>query len=137
MKTKICTGCTKRKPKGSFYRNKNTKDGVQTQCKICMRGAYNNSRNKKKDHYNRVKRTRVNNIKERLDDWKHKQGCTFCTEDDPCCLDLHHLDPNKKDLEVSNLRQGAGWKRLMEEAAKCIIVCRNCHGKIHSGKISV
>jgi hypothetical protein len=96
-----------------------------------MRLAYNASRNKKKDHYNKLKRIRAAGIREQVREWKHEHGCTYCDENDPCCLDLHHTDSNQKENEVSNLmgRSFEGWLR---EANKCIVVCANCHRKIHA-----
>lgn len=51
-------------------------------------------------------------------------------------LDFHHRDPEQKDFEIS-----ANWKvgkdKAMKELDKCSLICRNCHGEIHSGLISI
>ena len=65
--------------------------------------------------------------------WKRGNGCTRCEETDPVCLDMHHLDPTKKESKISNIvTKGGAWDRIMKEAAKCIIVCANCHRKLHA-----
>jgi hypothetical protein len=72
----------------------------------------------------------------RFNEWKKEQGCSCCMENEPVCLDLHHLDPSKKDGHPSMFVK-YGWNRLMKEATKCIVVCRNCHAKIHAGMIKL
>lgn len=61
-----------------------------------------------------------------------KTMCSLCPEKDSCCLEFHHIDPSQKDLEISiAVRNSWSEKRLMKEVAKCLVVCRNCHAKIH------
>ena len=132
---KQCHNCHESKPLSDFHKNKNQKDGYQPRCKVCMKVAYNLSRNKKKDHYNAVKRNRQRSIKKMFDDWKSENGCQHCSEDDPCCLDLHHTDPSTKEDAVGNLiARSNGWESIMVEANKCVVLCRNCHAKTHAGR---
>ena len=51
-------------------------------------------------------------------------------------LAFHHTNPSEKDFQISraNIR---GWKTLVKEAKKCILVCHNCHNEIHEGITSV
>jgi hypothetical protein len=69
--------------------------------------------------------------------WKSERGCKFCSETESVCLDLHHLDPPQKDYTVSDIIGVQSWTRLMEEVAKCIVVCKNCHTKIHANVIKL
>lgn len=48
-------------------------------------------------------------------------------------LDFHHIDPSKKDFDLSSLRSYT-WETVQKELDKCILVCRNCHAEIH-GKV--
>ena len=133
---KQCAGCCEIKSYDEFHKNKNLRDGYQSRCKVCMRYAYNTSRNKKKDHYNIVKRARHNSLRDQFRDWKQERGCTHCNEDDPCCLDLHHPDPSTKERTISDLlSRASGWDSIMNEANKCIVLCRNCHAKTHAGNV--
>jgi hypothetical protein len=50
-------------------------------------------------------------------------------------LHFHHVDPTTKEFEIGR-RMGLGWKRVLAEANKCILVCGNCHAEIHDGLIS-
>ncbi len=47
-------------------------------------------------------------------------------------LHFHHIDPSKKvfALEGRNIKKFS-WKRLLTEAAKCRLLCSNCHMEIH------
>ena len=49
-------------------------------------------------------------------------------------LDFHHVDPAKKDYNISNL-DTYSLEVLQRELDKCLLVCRNCHGEIHGGLV--
>jgi hypothetical protein len=49
-------------------------------------------------------------------------------------LHFHHLDPSTKAFGV-NLGHGRSLAAYRAEAAKCVLVCANCHGEIESGLI--
>lgn len=64
---------------------------------------------------------------------KAERGCELCGEDDPCCLDFHHLDPDEKIGSVANLiSEGATLAFVLEEVEKCVVLCSNCHRKEHN-----
>lgn len=65
-----------------------------------------------------------------VDRYKTVQGCLLCREKDPQCLDLHHVDPSAKDAEVAKLI-GTSLSKIKREVAKCIVVCSNCHRRLH------
>ena len=63
----------------------------------------------------------------------HGGKCAHCGFDDnTAALALHHVDPTKKlfSLKTSQLLRRS-QKRNIEECEKCILVCHNCHTKIH------
>lgn len=51
-------------------------------------------------------------------------------------LDIHHVDPTKKDVSFSTARY---WNRskIDKELEKCVILCRNCHAAYHSGELDL
>lgn len=53
-----------------------------------------------------------------------------------CSLDVHHLDPKKKDVNFQSMR---GWslKRIDKEIKHCVLLCKNCHAAHHSGYIEL
>lgn len=67
-----------------------------------------------------------------VDAFKAKCGCTKCGEKDPACLDLHHLDPSTKVMAVSVMvARLVPLIEIMSEVEKCIVICANCHRKLH------
>lgn len=62
--------------------------------------------------------------------WKATLSCVRCGEGHPSCIEFHHLDPTKKDFALSS-QAGKTLKYLQKEAAKCLILCANCHRKEH------
>jgi hypothetical protein len=65
-------------------------------------------------------------------EYKSTLKCSKCGFSHPAALDFHHLDPAKKDIAVSQMvANGNGWNRIMEEVAKCIVLCSNCHRILH------
>jgi hypothetical protein len=60
-----------------------------------------------------------------------KVGCLYCDEKHPAALDFHHRDPSQKTYNISNWVRFTNPKRLLEEIAKCDVICANCHRKLH------
>jgi len=53
-------------------------------------------------------------------------------------LDFHHKDPKSKVISISNgVRQSWSLDALKKEAAKCILLCSNCHHEVHDGITSI
>lgn len=138
MYMKICVECKTSKP-FEEYIWKNAKQGKRhSRCKACMKEYrkkyYENGENLKQ-------RQRVKNRKKSLNaaykKWKSKQSCRVCKEDSVECLDLHHLDPSKKEYLVSSVINTASKKKIQKELDKCIVLCSNCHRKVHSGRIQL
>jgi len=93
--------------------------GYRWSCKRCIGEAV--TRRKQK-----IKRTLVAEAGER---------CAVCGYD-RCIVNLgfHHVDPAKKELEMS-MRVGRSLDAFRQEAKKCVLVCANCHGEIEAGEI--
>ena len=60
-----------------------------------------------------------------------KKRCEKCGEDDIVCLDFHHVDDNKVDAVSQMALDNRKIEIILDEIEKCIVVCRNCHAKIH------
>lgn len=57
-------------------------------------------------------------------------GYNKCNE----ALDVHHIDPNEKELSFGAIRANpTAWSNIVRELKKCVLVCRNCHAEIHYG----
>lgn len=64
-------------------------------------------------------------------------GCIACGESEIACLDFHHLDPSVKEGAPPSLLKAGSFSRAVEEAAKCVVLCANCHRKLHAGIITL
>lgn len=89
-------------------------------------------------HYRNVDRNAVRTLQRRrrlrawVDDYKGQRGCGSCDASDPIVLDLHHRDPADKEMAVGEMiTYGHGRESLLEEMAKCDVVCANCHRQLH------
>jgi hypothetical protein len=47
-----------------------------------------------------------------------------CSEQRHWLLDFHHIDPNKKDFQLSQ-GERYGWEKVQKEIDKCIVLCSN------------
>lgn len=59
--------------------------------------------------------------------------CQECGEDDPVVLQFHHIDASTKSFTISSKLQ-CGIDRLRDEARKCILLCANCHTRLHDNE---
>lgn len=76
-----------------------------------------------------------NRVHEKVKDYKRGKGCKYCSENNPVCLDFHHISGGK-DFNIGEfVRRGKGFASIMIEAEKCEVVCSNCHRKIHAKQI--
>lgn len=69
--------------------------------------------------------------------WKDKLSCVCCGEDCRFCLEFHHLVPTEKETAVSLMFSNRTLPTILKEVDKCIVVCSNCHKKIHADIIEV
>lgn len=80
------------------------------------------------------KRARENRNRDFIQQYKTEHACVRCGESEPCCLDFHHRDPSQKiDVLGRMAKAGYGQQSIVEEIAKCDILCANCHRKVHRG----
>ena len=62
-----------------------------------------------------------------------KCGCFVCSvkTGNPDDYDYHHRDPKTKVASLSDMVGRGSWQSILNEAAKCDIVCKSCHANIH------
>jgi hypothetical protein len=75
-----------------------------------------------------VRKREVWRAQARLLDHLRDRPCTDCGgRFPPCAMDFDHRDPASKLSAVTRMIGRAGTARILDEAAKCDIVCANCH----------
>ena len=55
-------------------------------------------------------------------------GYNRCIE----ALEFHHINPSRKDFNVSQRGYTRSWERVVKELEKCIMLCANCHRELHA-----
>lgn len=120
---KQCSACRKEKSTSEFARKGK---GLQDQCKEC-KAEYN------RRHYRRNKKSYMDRaiaqrreVQAYLENLK-RQPCKDCgVSYPPYMMDFDHVRGEKKFNLCSGPRR-RGVKQVMEEVAKCEVVCANCH----------
>ena len=146
---KKCTKCGNQKSLSDFPINgSNKKTGLtifRSQCKECVaersrlwrldHPGYAKAYMQEyiKDNYTQMV-CRMKEKKQEIAEWKRERGCTLCGETEPWVLDMHHLDPSSKE---TNSATSATLKAFLKEADKCILLCSNCHRKVHAGVLTL
>ncbi len=76
---------------------------------------------------------RKNAINKWFKEIKRQLRCEKCGEDHPACLEFHHLNPSEKKINLSEAVAIKGWSKnkILDEIAKCVVLCSNCHRKLH------
>lgn len=71
--------------------------------------------------------------KQEWHDYKASLSCEHCGESHPAIIDFHHTDPNDpKKRHVNALIKNRRYKEAyIEINERCIILCANCHRKLH------
>jgi hypothetical protein len=133
---KTCISCKKELDESEFSFKSRAKGTLQSRCKSCY-NEYNRGYYQSGERTKQLERVKNNNkqLRVQFQEWKKQQSCSCCGEDATECLDLHHLDPTQKEGTLARINDFGSWNRILEEIAKCIVVCANCHRKIHTGRI--
>jgi hypothetical protein len=63
--------------------------------------------------------------------------CRVCGEGHPECLSFHHVDPKTKSAVVSSLWKEPGAEHVLAELPKCVLICRNCHARVHAKTLDI
>ena len=134
---KYCPDCKQDKSLDEFAFKNKSKGTRQCYCHECrrVRAKVTYKKHKKSTIAAVTKRNKA--FVERFKELKATYSCKICGESELVCLDFHHLDPSKKDFEISANIHRRGWKVLMQEIDKCVPLCANCHRKVHAGIISI
>lgn len=75
-----------------------------------------------------VRKRNARRAQARLLDSLRDRACLDCGgRFPPCSMDFDHRDPTTKRTAVTRLIGRTGTARLLDEVAKCDIVCANCH----------
>ena len=134
---KKCKSCDVEHPISEFHRNRRSSDGHHYQCKLCVavqrKGEYTGAVARRKRQYAIERRQNhqavINEVK--------RAGCRLCEEKEISCMDFHHVDPTQKNFILGSENAGRSLASILAEIDKCVVLCANCHRKIHAGVICI
>lgn len=118
--TAVCPHCNERKLLKQFKSQPKAKHGRSSICHKCA--------------YGRFQKPRVKRGQEWVDNFKLERGCS-----DPNCpvldgyrekaigLDFDHRPGEVKCFDISQGINSHSWKAVLEEIAKCDVLCAICH----------
>lgn len=130
MKRKVCGKCARRRLVKFFAINRAKKGGLNSYCRDCQSKYHRKHYLANKDKYIKQARAYKDRIREEVRTLKLK--CARCPETHPAVLEFHHTDRRKKDMAVATMIcHGFSFKRILKEIEKCIVLCANCHRKLH------
>jgi hypothetical protein len=132
---KVCGTCKIEKDTSCFsFRNKEKQTTVSI-CKECNKLYQKKHFQENKEYYKKKARNTKRKSRELLNEYKITLKCSRCPENDICCLDFHHLNPDEKEKSIAAaVSSGWSFKRLQLELNKCIVLCSNCHRKEHAAR---
>ena len=126
-----CNKCHEAKAESEFNWN-SSKNRYENHCKLChsnyLKAHYANN----KQYYKDKSQHRRAEIRQWLRNYKSLMCCKKCNENHVACLEFHHRDPKQKEVNVAAVINKC-WciARIEKEVAKCIVLCSNCHRKLH------
>jgi hypothetical protein len=138
---KTCPKCKIEKNLNEFTKDRNKLSGHSSYCKKCncdkVKQHYaNRSSEYKKIQIEQKSKARTKRF-EVINIIRAKYGCQICNEKEPVCLDFHHVDQKTKISEISALTIRNNKQKLFNEINKCVVLCRNCHAKVHKKLIDL
>lgn len=128
----MCYRCHVAKPFDEFYKDRSRSCGYGNTCRECDNKKNLANKAIRRDEKRRERKaegrgSRFNDETEkRIRELKSKpcMDCNQCFP--PVCMDFDHRDPSKKLFSVSMWRSYSAFE-IVEEIAKCDVVCANCH----------
>lgn len=137
MNVKICKTCNIEKDISLFEKRKNN-------CRKCNSAKRKNRYKEHPEIYALHKEKNIqlrNRQRKELGDKinQFKKKCLYCGYSQfTQCLQFHHLDPSKKESKISKMiSDNINEKLILEEIAKCIVLCANCHQAFHNNNIKI
>lgn len=127
---KTCGRCKQSLPLEAFNKNAKYEDGLHRDCRECKKVYqhewYLAHRVEQLDRVRKRNQEHRKDVREWLDSLKN-QPCTDCGQTYPAyVMDYDHLPGTCKVKHVSAMG-GSTKEQILEEVAKCELVCSNCH----------
>ena len=124
-----CTRCGERKSPSAFALRRRKTEQLDTYCRAC-RAAYG------REHYAANRQRYIDQTAARksaladervryLLSFFEDHPCVDCGQADPVVLEFDHLGDKLFNIGSDLIRRP--WQAILDEIAKCDVVCANCH----------
>ena len=124
-----CGRCGERKPLEDFAWRRRKRGQRHNMCRPCHADYH-------REHYLANKQRYVDQARERkqalrlkrtsfLFEYFEGHPCVDCGEADPLVLEFDHL--GEKSFDIGAALPYRRWQSILDEIAKCEVVCANCH----------
>jgi len=82
----------------------------------------------RKKHYDKFTRQFV--------EYKEECGCAVCGERDAAVLDYHHVGPKRATVNYL-IKKHKDAELIWSEIGRCVVLCANCHRRVHAGVVKL
>ena len=124
---KRCSKCGETKPYSEFHK-RNRRDGYQAWCKSCRKAYDHEYHDRNRGRWQLKKNAFKAEKRQWLRDLKANNACADCGQVfPPETMEWDHLPGTEKLGEISTTFASRSRKLVLEEVAKCDLVCSNCH----------
>lgn len=130
MMEKVCSKCKLSLPIEQFIKRKRAVDGLNGICTHCRKLYWKQYAQKIKPSWLKRPLLKRKGIRNGGVSTKKRFSCSVCGENHPACIQFHHHNDDKKS-DVSLLVNNGSKKTILDEVAKCTVLCANCHAKEH------
>lgn len=115
------------------YNDSNKDDSKSSADRIERERAYRKAHYEKNKAYY-IAKAKESKAKRRVEwvEFKSSLSCTKCGENHFATLDFHHVVRSPENEKVHRLAGNGRYRKAMQEIRdKCIVLCANCHRKLH------
>ena len=126
---KFCHRCQRNLSKEAFAKNRNKKDGLQSQCRECKSKTdkIDYRRNERKEQVRARVAAQAALLRDYVLNYLVEHPCVDCGNDDWRVLEFDHVRGEKLYNVSQMTKSGYSFESLLQEIAKCEVRCANCH----------
>lgn len=126
-----CSTCKTFKTCDEYHKASSRASGYSAKCKKCTLGYYKTWQEKNPESSARRKDWKAERVREnrlRLVEFYSENPCVDCGNPDYRVLECDHVEGDKVAGVATMITRGSSWDSILEEIAKCVVRCKNCHG---------
>jgi len=91
---------------------------------------YAKNKKRQKDSSKRSKKRVIARNRKFIEEYKISHPCE-CGMTEAYCLSFHHESDDKAANVSDMVSRGYGIKKIQKEIDKCVVLCLNCHARLH------